>query len=99
MRKLALKDAQPDMILAKAVENAKGMVLCGPGKPLTEIMLERFANMGIEEIWIEGDEPLNAAQAAKAKLEIERRFSLAKDCPVGEMLKKIVLARLEKRMA
>ncbi len=85
------------MVLAKAVENAKGMVLSGPGRPLTEIMIERFGNMGIEELWVEGEEPMDAAQLEKAKKEIEARFSQIGECSVGGILKNIMLARLEKR--
>jgi hypothetical protein len=82
------------MILAQPVENANGMALCASGRPLTQSLIDRFIDMGVVSVFVEG-ESLNPAQMLKARKTIETRFTLADGCPVAEMLKNILLARLE----
>lgn len=97
MKKILLNKAEPDMILAKSVLNQQGTILCGAGKQLTENLIDRFQRMGIEEIWVEGDEPLSAPKLLKMRKQIEKRFSVAESCPICNDLKQILLERLENR--
>ena len=86
------------MLLAKSVENEKGIVLCGAGTPLTQQLIERFEKMEMEYLMVEGDEPLDPAKAGWMKKMIEDRFSRAEDCPICAELKDILIERLEKRL-
>jgi len=98
VRKIKLSQAEPDMILAKPVENEKGIVMCGAGTPLTDALIERFKEMDLESVVVEGDEPLDPAKVSWMKKLIEERFSRAKDCQVCEDLKQIMFERLDKRV-
>ena len=91
-------DAEEGMVLAKPVENEKGMVLCAEGTPLTGDMIERFKQMAIPEICIENEEELSEAVYITLKERLEKRFIQAGDnrSLLGK-LKTVLLDRLELR--
>ncbi|HPM78698.1 MAG TPA: hypothetical protein PK961_16530 [bacterium] len=98
MRKIELRQAQPGDRLAQPIENNKGIVLCGAGTELTQTLIDRFERMEIASLWVESDESINTEQFEKMKAKVEQRFSLASSCPIGQVLKEIVLERLESRV-
>ena len=91
-------DAEEGMILAKPVENEKGMVLCAEGTPLTGAIIERFNQMAIPEIYIENEEELSEEDFIRLKERLEKRFVLAGDhrSLLGK-LKRVLIDRLELR--
>jgi hypothetical protein len=90
--------AEEGMVLAKPVENEKGMVLCAEGTPLTGDIIERFNQMAITEIYIENEEELSAEDYISLKERLEKRFVLAGNhrSLLGK-LKTVLLDRLESR--
>jgi hypothetical protein len=54
MQKIPLTLAQPGMVLEKPVTRQNGMVLVGPGTPLSESLINRLENMDIEFIVVQG---------------------------------------------
>ena len=54
MQRISLNRAKPGMVLAKAVENDRGMTLYGEGTELTEKAIARLSNMEIERITVQG---------------------------------------------
>ena len=91
-------DAEEGMVLAKPVENEKGMVLCAEGTPITGDIIERFNQRGVPEIWIENEEELSEEDFITLKQKLEKRFVLAGDhrSLLGN-LKRVLLDRLELR--
>ena len=56
MELVSIMAAKPGQVLAKAVANKSGAVLCPPGFRLTEAVIERLRNGGVETLIIEGGE-------------------------------------------
>jgi len=98
VRKIELTQAQPGDVLAQPIENNKGIVLCGAGTELTQTLIDRFERMEIISLWVESNESINKEQFEKMKAKVEQRFSLVDACPIGQVLKEIVLERLESRV-
>jgi hypothetical protein len=55
MQKIPLQLARPDMVLAKPVTRDNGMVLGAAGPTLTEYLISKLGNMGVEEVAVQGD--------------------------------------------
>ena len=55
MQKIPLQLARPDMVLAKPVSRDNGMVLVAAGTKLTESLISKLGNMGVEEVAVQGD--------------------------------------------
>jgi hypothetical protein len=95
---ISASDAEEGMVLAKPVENEKGMILCAEGTPLTGDIIERFNQMAIPEIYIEHEEELSEEDYITLKQRLEKRFAPAGDRdPLLGKLKRMLLDRLELR--
>lgn len=94
MQKIPFSLAQPGMILAKDVvrgDNPNGPPICGKGVELTESLIERLRNMGIQSItvqghpvWMDGDKTL-----PELLDDLDRRFSRSEGNPLNDMLRKV----------
>ncbi len=73
-----IDDLRPGQIIAKAVTNPAGAVLCPPGYVMTAATIERLKNAGITSVIIEG---VNENQrTAKQRLEeLQSRFQGVED--------------------
>ena len=69
-----IAELEPGQRLAKAVTNAKGAVLCPPGFELTENVIERLKQAGIETVVIEGG-TTNDASIRERLAGLESRFN------------------------
>lgn len=47
-------ELEPGQIVAKAVTNSGGAILCPPGLELTQAIIERLARAGVDNVAIEG---------------------------------------------
>jgi hypothetical protein len=103
MQKIPFSLAQPGMILAKDIvraDNPSGPAICGKGVELTDSLIERLRNMGIQSItvqghpvWMEGDKTLEELLA-----DLDRRFSRVADDPYAARLKEIYKDHLIRSM-
>lgn len=94
MQKIPFSLAQSGMILAKDVvrgDNPNGPPICGKGVELTESLIERLRNMGIQSItvqghpvWMDGDKTL-----PELLDDLDRRFSRSEGNPLNDMLRKV----------
>ena len=94
MQRIPISLARPGMMLAKDLvrpENPAGPAICGKGMELTDSLLERLRNMGIQSItvqghpvWMEGDKTLE-----ELLQELDHRFSFADRDPLTARLKEI----------
>jgi len=103
MQKLPFSLVQPGMVLAREVvrgDNPNGPPICGKGVELTESLIERLRNMGINSItvqghpiWMEGDKSL-----PELLEDLEKRFSRSGGNPRNDLIKKIYRDIITKSM-
>jgi len=55
MRSVNVKFLRPGQIVADAITNSSGAVLCPLGYTLTEIAIERLKNGNVGSVWVEGN--------------------------------------------
>lgn len=100
MQKIPLNLASPGMKLAKPVTNKRGMPLCGAGTELTEAILARLSDVGVEQITVEGH-PVDTGQNEKTVSqqidELHARFKHVESNPLMMKIKNILLERLQER--
>ena len=101
MQKIPLELAAAGMKLAKQVNNKKGIVLCGVGTELTEEIISRLSNMGVERIKVEGH-PVNTGERVKSLGEqideLHARFRFVEGDPLMRKIKNMFLQRLKERV-
>ena len=103
MQKIPISLAAGGMVLARDVfraDNPTGMPICGKGTPLTDSLINRLSNLGIQSIyveghpvWFEGDLSLDAQLE-----ELERRFSKTMDSKLNSMLLEIYRTHITNMM-
>jgi len=97
LQKIKLTEVKPGMILAQPIENNKGLTLAAPGTEVTDRLMMRFENMGIEFIWVEVKEQFDAAKAQHLREAVMKRFEVAGDAEVWKDLQDILLERIEQK--
>ncbi len=87
------------MVLAKRVENERGMALCKEGTELTDSILLRFENAGISFITVEGRPVVVEGEKTCEEMlhEVERRFAKTVSDPTMLKIREIVLQNLRNR--
>jgi hypothetical protein len=100
MQRIALTLASPGMKLAKPVTNKRGMPLCGAGTELTEAILARLSDVGVEQITVEGH-PVDTGPDEKTVSqqidELHARFKQVESDPLMMKIKNLLLKRLQER--
>ncbi|HUU50618.1 MAG TPA: hypothetical protein VMW81_06645 [Nitrospinota bacterium] len=107
MQKIPLDMAKSGMKLAKDVLTDNGRVLCGQGTELTDSLLLRLDNLGIESITVEGfPVPMPGEEVKPLEVlieELEERFKMVTSEPllmeIKEILKKQLIFKEEERKA
>lgn len=94
MRSVNVQFLRPGQVVANAVTNANGAVLCPMGYTLTEQAIGRLKNASVGSVWIEGNSKPTMDIAAR-EAELERRFAGAGD-PVLLGIKTILEKRLQR---
>jgi len=94
MQRIPISLARSGMVLARDLvrpENPAGPAICGKGMELTESLLERLQNMGIQSltvqghpVWMEGDKTLD-----EQLHELDHRFSRVAGDPLALRLKEV----------
>ncbi|MBX7258618.1 MAG: hypothetical protein K1Y02_19815 [Candidatus Hydrogenedentes bacterium] len=89
-------DLKPGQVIAKAVTNAGGAVLCPAGYRLTETSIERLKNAGVDAVVLDtSDSPESNEATIDLRLaELEARFRGIDD-PIMLQIK----ATIEKRLS
>ncbi len=95
---IPLEKAKPGMKLAEDVVNTAGMVLCRSGTELTEALIQRLENMGVEKVLVE--EPMSAEKTRQLleekRMLVEEAFK-GKNTACMRMLKHAFLNFWEKK--
>lgn len=104
MQKIPIQRAAAGMVLAKPVARDNGMVLVAAGTALTEQLLFRLENMGVEQIVVEGN-PVDLSggrggEIAAQKLErLEYLFRNFTNDTYMQSIKTVVRAHFAARAA
>jgi len=94
MQKIPFSLAQPGMILARDVvraDNPNGPPICGKGVELTESLIERLRNLGVQSITVQGHPLALEGEKCLDDLldDLEKRFRRVADDPLASRLKQI----------
>lgn len=103
MQKIPLMLAKAGMILARDVfrgDSPVGIPVCGKGIELTDDLIERFDNMDVQTIHVEGHPVWEEGEQSFEDLlrDLDRRFSKTKDEPLNNLLYETYKAYLVKSM-
>jgi hypothetical protein len=94
LAKLAAERLEPGMVLARPVMNKSGMIMLGEGTELTDNLIEKIRDMGIESVHVQGmsqpDVPLEALLAA-----LDARFSHVEKDHLMAMIKRLMKEHIE----
>ena len=94
MAKLATERLEPGMVLARPVMNKSGMIMLGEGTELTDNLIEKIRDMGIESVHVQGmsqpDVPLEALLAA-----LDARFAHVEKDHLMAMIKRLMKEHIE----
>ena len=93
MRRINVKFLRPGQVLADAVTNSGGAVLCPMGYTLTDKAIERLKNAGAVSVWIEGD-PDAGPDVDKLEAKLNKRFEGIDD-PVLLRIKALLQKRFD----
>lgn len=84
---------EPGQVVARAVVNASGAVLCPPGLALTQTTIDRLTSAGVENVAIEGsDVSVERIQGRIQALEV--RFT-GVNAPLALELKRAIESQLQ----
>ena len=97
-KQINLESAEVGMILARAVTDEKGLILCAEGTTVSDNILDLLKRRMINTIFIESDATISQSDYADLKQSIEKRFAAVgnPDCLLGK-LKTVMLESLEFR--
>lgn len=101
MQRLPLSYIKPGMKTYEEVVDNQGRVLCGKGIEITEEMLKKFQELGINYITVEGNVvKLPWEKTLEEELvELERRFSEVKEetlLQIKEIIKELLYEKFKK---
>lgn len=93
MELVDINAAKPGQVIARAVINQGGAVLCPPGFRLTEAAIERLRGAGVDSIVVEANDARPGAALQERIAQLKKRFQGIDD-PVMLQLQ----ATIEKRL-
>lgn len=75
MPKVLISQAKPGQKLTRPAVTRTGMLLMQPGTELTEAIIERLQTIGLDSVYVEGDNPADAKPPEVALRELDERFT------------------------
>lgn len=93
MELINISSVRPGQVIAKAVTNTDGAVLCPPGFLLTAAVIERLRSSGVESVVLESA-PVGEAGIRERLAQLETRFAGVDD-PVLLQVKATIERRLQ----
>ena len=103
MQTIPLALATADMVLAldvKRSDNPDGPPICGKGMSLTDSLIERLKNLGIQSVTVEGHPVQIEGEKTLDDLlaDLEHRFRKVGSDPIMNKLKEICRAQIIRSM-
>jgi hypothetical protein len=75
MPKVPLSEARPGQKLVRPVVTRTGMLMIQPGTELTDTIIARLQTIGIDSVYVEGDNPGGDKPVAVLMQELDERFA------------------------
>ena len=104
MKKLRTDQLQPGMVVAKDIMDITGKLLVAKGVTLSEQLIPRLSQRGVDLVWVESDEEeisLSPKEIERIKEEIrenlDKRFRLVAQDPIMSGLKEKIIGYLIER--
>lgn len=94
MPRLPPTDLEPGMKLAKPVTNESGMVLLKEGTELTDSLIDKLRNMGVDAVYIKGTSRPALPMEEMLSL-LDKRFIRAEGDSNMAIIKKVVREHIE----
>ena len=73
MHRIPISEAAAGMVLGEPAVDAQGRILVGKGEVLTDKLIERFHNYGVQELVVTGNDPDEAPSVLSEVPEIRSR--------------------------
>jgi hypothetical protein len=87
MKRVVIEELLPGMTLSKAVTNSNGLPIVAAGTILDGSMIERFRQMGLTSVYVEGDAgDAGGKTLTELEAELEHRFRHVAHDPVQQMI-------------
>lgn len=97
MHLVRVSELEPGLVLAKAVTNARGAVLCPAGLKLTAETIQRLDKAGVESVAVEGGEV--GGERIRHRLDaLETRFAGIND-PLMLEIRATIESRLSRMLS
>lgn len=109
MRKISVQSLEENMILAKDVNDKNGRILLGKGANLTLKIIQKFNDLEIDAIFVEGDPETDEekersfigygskGESMDEILEtIQHKFEHVRQDPILAEIEKIIMHRVQK---
>ncbi|MBI3091408.1 MAG: hypothetical protein HYY96_12130 [Candidatus Tectomicrobia bacterium] len=93
MRRIAITQAEVNLVLAKAAEDETGRVLCAEGTVLSANLIRLLTNRGVVTLYVEGEDE-QAKSPEQLLRELDERFSLVETDPLMEQVKALFRRRI-----
>jgi hypothetical protein len=74
MKKIQLREVEPGEVVARPVATSGGIVMVQPGAVLTQDIIARLENLGVDSVWLEGA-AANAKSLDVVLAELDQRFA------------------------
>ncbi len=78
---------KPGMVLSKPVVNASGVLILPDETELTETLIRKIMNMGIEAVFVKGT-PDNGSSLEQMLSDLDKRFQHVEAAPCMDVIKK-----------
>ena len=103
MQNIPISLTAAGMVLAKEIKSSDGpasMTICGKGVTLTESMIGRLQQMGIQSVTVEGHPILVKGEATLEQMlvSLDQRFSRVADDPLMSKVKEIYRKQILRSM-
>jgi hypothetical protein len=103
MQNIPLTLAKAGMVVAKEIkasEDPAGMTICGKGVKLTDSLINRLEQMGIQSVNVEGHPVKMEGESSVEEMlaALEHRFRRAGDDPLMLMIKDIYKGQIRRSM-
>ena len=100
MQDVTLERAAAGMKLAKPVTNKSGIILYGVGAVLTDDIIARLSEMGVEQITVDGNPPGTADDEESLSQQVKKlnaRFRYVEGDPLMGKIKNLILKQIKER--
>jgi len=95
MKRMAIEELLPGMILAKPVTNTNGLPIVAVGTTLDGFIIERLQRLELTSVYVEGNQEDSSGKTlTELQAELDHRFRHVAQDPVQQMILRILRKHL-----